>query len=526
MRVELFDVDELVDLNKLQEITSPVLFERGGVPHPKGLVSNEIFGINTKSRKETFAYINLHSHFFNPHVYLVIKRVYRNVEKIISGDQRCIIDKTTGELVCDDNGETGIKFLYDNWEKIKWKRTKGMRNERIELLTKSKKEEIFMDKQLVIPAFYRDVSSSSDGGGGKTIELNNFYTKLIRLSSLLEDESLFDFSFNNANLNVQNIIVDIYNYFKSKLSGKSGLLRKYLMGKNTDHAIRSVISAPTYHTNRPEDTMIDFFHCAVPVSQVCVLCYPFIFRWVKQFFEQEIILNQYNKPIFSKKTEEVEYLPLDNPESYFDDRYIEKAINRFIKNPESRFERIELPLKDKSRHVYLRMMGRYHDVNNPNSESSSIFYRDLTWTDILFMASVDVTKDKHMVATRYPILDYFGIFINKVRVSSTIQTTPVEINGVIYKWYPIVDPTLDRETASTMFIDTFSFSNSYLVGLGGDYDGDQMTLKILWTQEANKEADEIMHKKTNILNVNGSNMRPVEKEIIHSLYIMTKKPKK
>ena len=46
MKVQLFDVDELVELNKLKEISSPVLFERGGVPHPQGLVSNEIFGVN------------------------------------------------------------------------------------------------------------------------------------------------------------------------------------------------------------------------------------------------------------------------------------------------------------------------------------------------------------------------------------------------------------------------------------------------------------------------------------------------
>ena len=524
MKIQLFDMDEFIDLNNLKEIYSPVLFERGGVPHPGGLVSNEIFGVNMKSRKETFAYIDLHGHFFNPHIYLVLKRVYRNVEKIVSGEYHYVISKD-GELVHDEeNGQTGIKFLYDNWDKIKWKKTRGMRNERINLLTKSKKNEIFMTKQLVIPAFYRDISSS-ESGGGKTIELNNMYTKLIRLSSLVDSENMFDFSFNNTNYSIQNIIVDIYNYFKDKLTGKNGLFRKYLLGKNTDHCVRTVISAPTYHSNRPTETMVNFFHCAVPISQACVLCYPFIFRWVKRFFEQEVILNKYNKPIYSKDYEDVEYLELNNPEAYFNDRYIEKAINRFIKNPESRFERIELPVKGNKK-VYLRFMGRYHDRNNPKSDSSTIFYRDLTWTDILYMAAVDVTSDKYAVATRYPILDYFGIFINKVRISSTAEVMPVEINGQIYQWYPVIDTKLSHAEVATKFIDTLQFSNSYLVGLGGDYDGDQMTLKILWTQEANAEAERLMKQKTNILNVNGSSMRPIEHEAIHTLYILTKDPKK
>lgn len=524
MRIQLFDVDEMINLNKLKEISSPVLFERGGVPHPQGLVSNEIFGVNMRSRKETFAYIDLHGYFFNPHIYLVLKRLFRNIEKIVSGEQFYTISDE-GELIRDDeNGQTGVKFLYDNWDKLKWKKSKGMRNERINLITKSKKEEIFMSKQLVIPAFYRDIASS-DGGGGKTIELNNMYTKLIRLSSLLDTEGMFDFSFNSANYNLQNIIVEIYNYFKGKLTGKNGLFRKYLLGKNTDNCVRTVISAPTFHANRPEDMMVNFLHCAVPIAQVCVLCYPFIFRWVKNFFEQEVILNQFNKPIFSKDNENVEYAKLVKPETYFDDRFIEKAINRFIKNPESRFERIKLPVEG-DKDVYMRFMGRYCDPKNPTAESTSVFYRDITWTDILFLAAVDVTKDKYAIATRYPILDYFGMFINKVRVSSTAQTVPVEINGTIYKWYPQIDPKLDHATVATLFIDTLQFSNSYLTGLDGDYDGDQMTLKILWTQEANKEAGVIMMQKTNVLNVNGSGMRSIEHEAIQTLYILTKDPKK
>ena len=92
MRIDLFDVKDFIEINKLQEVTSPVLFQRGDIPHPDGLVSNRIFGTTVQSRKNTFAYINLHGHFFHPHVYKAIKRMFRNMEKIISGEQYYIIN--------------------------------------------------------------------------------------------------------------------------------------------------------------------------------------------------------------------------------------------------------------------------------------------------------------------------------------------------------------------------------------------------------------------------------------------------
>ena len=75
MKINFFNIKEFIDLNKLQEITSPILFQRGGVPHPDGLLSNEIFGVTTKTRKSTYAYISLHEQFIHPHIYKAIRRM-------------------------------------------------------------------------------------------------------------------------------------------------------------------------------------------------------------------------------------------------------------------------------------------------------------------------------------------------------------------------------------------------------------------------------------------------------------------
>ena len=128
MKIDLFDVDEFVKINNLQPVTSPILFERGGIPNPNGLISNEIFGVSVKSRKETFAYIDLHGHFFHPHIYKILKRVFRNIDQIVDGSQTFSIKD--GKLVKDPNGNTGIEFIYNNWSKLTWEGNGGMSSER------------------------------------------------------------------------------------------------------------------------------------------------------------------------------------------------------------------------------------------------------------------------------------------------------------------------------------------------------------------------------------------------------------
>ena len=92
MKIEIFDTGEFIELNELQEVTSPIVFQRGNVPDPKGLLSTEIFGIDVRSRKNTFAYIDLGRPFFQPHVYKALKKLYRNVEYILNGAKNLLGD--------------------------------------------------------------------------------------------------------------------------------------------------------------------------------------------------------------------------------------------------------------------------------------------------------------------------------------------------------------------------------------------------------------------------------------------------
>ena len=475
MKIDVFDFNEFIELNLLKEVTSPIVFARGGTADPNGLLSNTIFGIDTKSRKNTFAYASLHGHFFHPHIYKSLRRLYRNIEKIVAGSEYYSITQD-GELVRDDEkGHTGLEWLYKNWEKIDWSKkiddeSSSMREERVSLLKELKKNEIFIDKIIIIPVFYRDIMTNASGGG-ETDPLNNMYTKLIRLGKLLSDRDMFDFTLYSTTYMMQNIIVEIYDTFKHKIEKKNGMIRKYLMGKNVDNCVRSVISCPLYHDDTPEDTGTKFGYVGVPVSQILDLDAPFMINWLKSFFDRNFITNKEQVPTIQidPKTGErkIEYIQIYKPELYFTDKYFTNLMELYMRDPESRFDPIKVPV-EKGVYKDVLFTGKKLDPTT-HAEISNIASRPMTVTDLFYMASMDITKNQHALVTRYPVSDAYGLFVAKVNPVSTLMTEVVQINGQVYKHYPKQDLSCTRENTGVQFIDTLQFSNSYLNGLGGDY---------------------------------------------------------
>jgi DNA-directed RNA polymerase beta' subunit len=472
MQIHIFDTVEFSQINKLQEVSSPTLLIAGAAPDPDGLISNEIFGVSTKKRKRTFAYINLYSHFLHPHIYVALRRLFANLPNLIGGTKYYRIDDN-GYLVEDDeNGETGIEFLYNNWEKIKFRYDSNdeggvkqtTRNTRISVIKGYKKDEVFMTRQIVIPAFYRDIKTGSNSSGGSTDDINRLYQKLIRETKLIQSSSLYSVQFHNTNLSIQLTIVNIYEYFKEKLKGKKGLIRKYLMGKNVDYCTRSVITANNVHANTANDLEVSYEYASIPISQACTMAYPFIEKYILDFFDRELISNNNAKIVYDPKTDTIkDVIELKSPATYFTEKYVKKMVDTYQKDFESRFNPIEVPTTNEGKY-YLVLSGRRFNPENKN-ELSPIVNRPMTWTDLLYIACESVLKDKHVLLTRYPVLNEFATIVNKIRISSTTKTVPMLISGVYYKNYPDIDINIPKDDIGINFIDSVRFSHSYLPGL-------------------------------------------------------------
>ena len=526
MDIELPNINNIIKVNKMQAVFNPILFNRMGEPSYDGLLSTEIFGITSTQKECKFAYIDLHGHYMTPEAYKAFKRLNRNIDLVVSGAENFRITED-GDLVKDENGDTGIKWLYKNWEKIKFKKSNSsVRNERIDLLMNNPKNLIFIDKWFVIPVLYRDVESQSTKIGNDNV--NSFYSKLIRYASMASDVNNFDIMLYSYEFGIQNTLVEIYDYFKAKISKKNGVIRKNLMGKSVDYSARLVITAPPFDFNDfHKDMKVDLYHCGLPLSTTVSLFFPFIIHWLREWFQRELEPIKNKFPIKSANDDKVRYIRLKEPMTYFTDDYLTKQVKYFMKSYEDRFSLVEIPVKNPEEaggreYINLRVVGRFSDLNNPDASSSTVFNRKLTWADLLYRAAYHVTQDKHIVVTRYPVLSYFGSYISKIHVMSTFKTMRVEIDGVVYDSYPVIDLDMPKSQVGTAFPDTLNMCNMLLEGLGGDYDGDQVTIKGVFTQEANLEAEKIMKSPSFIIDVYGKNTRGSTKEALEAAYQITK----
>jgi len=469
MQVDLIEMKNFVAKNNLKEIVNPVMYDKGYIPTSDGLLSTEIFGVNTKDRKDTYAYISLNGHFLHPFVYKMLKRMNRNFESVVCGTKKFIIED--GKLVEDEDGETGLEFLYKNWKKIKFeKNLSRLRNERVDLLEVSDRDELFVEYWIVIPAFYRDMNLQKRSPGHHTI--NEYYSKLIRLSSIIRTSNNFDFVLETTRGKIQQQLEVIYDELKSKIEKKQGLIKKSLLGKSIDYGARLVISAPVFTADRYEDMNVDFYNTGVPLATCCSLFAPFIIAWVKNYFKLEFERMQ-NKIPMQVEEGKLEYIELKDLDLYFNEEYIKKHLDKFIGSYADRFEIVELPTTDEIRKKYkfkgnlgLALAGKRYEPENPMT-ASPLLSRPMTWCDVFYLAAVDVTSDKYVYITRYPMLDYFGTFPTKVSVLSTQETEPIYIDDRLFKTYPKIDLSKSKEQISTLFIDSLMMSNLYLKGLGG-----------------------------------------------------------
>lgn len=465
MKLDLMDVKRLIVTNGLNPVTNPILFEAGNVPTPDGLLSLEVFGSTSRERKDNFAFIDLKDYFIHPYAYKILKRLDRRIEHIVFSTKKYSINEEGQFIEDEENGGTGIKWLYQHWDEVKFnKNNSNVRNERIDLLDACGKKTIFCRQWIVIPAFYRDVNFQNVTSGKLSHnELTDLYCKLLKFANMLESANEFDFMVNSTKGKIQMTLVEIYDYFKHKLEKKNGLIRKSLLGKSVTYGVRAVISAPEFKTNRYSDNIVDFYHSSVPVSLICTLFFPFMLHEMRNFFKEQYELMNH------KINDLSEYHPklsgnveLADFNLTYNEDYFKKVMDMYTRSYEDRFNKIEVPLKEKQKYpVYFKIK-----LEGVNGET---IVRDMTYADMLFICANRAAADKHVFITRYPLTNHLGSFPSKINVSSTVVTQPMSYNGTLFKYYPVIDFNMKKEDITTFFYDVLKMSNVLLKSLGGDY---------------------------------------------------------
>lgn len=518
--------DKIIEDNFLKPVTSPILFEKGSFPAPKGLYSEEIFGTTPEEKHKKYGYIDLGGKFIHPYVYEVLVSLQRSISRIVAGEGSWKIEDGKFVEIKEDDPNydydaTGLDFFINHFDELVFEENNSfMRKERVKFIKALSKDEIFVSKWIVIPVFYRDYDRS--GKSRKTPEINRIYNNIIAYSNRLKQETSSFFN-NKTKAAIQMQLLKIRKYGQKLLESKHGHIHKSVLGKSVIYGSRAVISVPVNtHAETPDDVLVDIMHTGIPMSICAVTGFPFVLRWITEFFRQEFE-SKIQKPVRVKQKNgsyKIEYMNLKDPLLMYTEEYIKKKINQFINTYGARFETVKVQLENGTE-AEMMFTGTGYTGNRNSPNANTISTRPLTWTDLIYMACADTLEDKHVYITRYPLSDYFGTFPTKVKALSTVNTMPVMVNGKIYPHYPVVDPSLPEAVVSTMFIDTVTMSNLFLKGIGGDYDGDQITVKMVYTEEANEEADALTRSPKYFMNLGGDIIRTIGNEAFLTLYNMT-----
>lgn len=529
-KIEQLDQNKFIKSNDLQQITNPSMFNSTNGPTSDGLLSNEIFGITKDERSGIFGYIDLDEYFIEPYYYKLWLKIDKNIRSIIYETKNFKLD-SKGYLVEDENGSTGIKFLKKNINDIKFKQTK--RNELIKTLNDGK-DKMFTNKFIIIPPYYRDVNT----GNGRRVgvgEINKLYISLMNSVRSLSESNDYGLSMaGGIRGRIQDLMLEVYNWFTvgesivggehtgSGIFHKFGIMRRSTMSKTSDNSVRLVLSAPNINVENIHELMVNMDYSAIPLSASLVLAYPFIIYNLRQWFNNEFG-GKTTYDILNTKTNKIEQYEIDDPQIVFSENNLDKEINEFIHGYSNRFKRIYVPSKD-NKQIPLRFKG-YSITSEQYAkgmrENEKLIERDLTWVDILFISAIEAFEDKMVLITRYPMDSYFNQFTCKANITSTIETEPMVINGRLYKWYPKIRQEDIDEDTSNKFIDTCSIANPYCILMSADYDGDQVTVKMAYSTEANEELAKYKDTNAQFITLNGINGRVADKEAIQAMYNLT-----
>ena len=273
----------LIDMNRAGLKLNPVTtFEytvgaKSNEFHPEGLFSEIIFGNKeTKERRETYAYIDLNCKILHPALYKPLYRLNAKVLKILELKETYNLSEN-GLLEVAEEGElNGVTSVIKNFEKLISKdEPQGVRSDiKNMLLYQYKNNLAFIDKCLVIPAFYRDAQVEDATGTLRIPQINDYYQKILKLSlqikslGMHEGEPIYEI---HAAKMFQ-LVNELYDFLISKLSKKSGMIRQDILGKRVDFSGRAVIVGGSTEIKNDE--------IGVPYKMLVKIYEPFILYYL------------------------------------------------------------------------------------------------------------------------------------------------------------------------------------------------------------------------------------------------------
>lgn len=298
MQIKVLNVEKYVKDNYLPRVNSIKKLSANKTMDEAGLFSEKIFGrIGSEDRMNKMAYIELNYKCLQPYICIALERMSADFVKTIQGNLWWIKDGNKLTKTDEDNGNTGLKFVYDNFElfisNVFKENGSKVRDQNLQLLKSHHKDELFTSKWLIIPAGFRDLNTLDIETKGKSDydEINDYYTSIISISNQLGNmlelnSSLVDSKFGYQ---IQQNINNIYRLLvEKKLAKKGGLIQKSALAKTISYSSGNVICNAKMTRNHYKEDLsnnIPFGYIGIPTQQLTDMFYPFVVYRFKELFE-------------------------------------------------------------------------------------------------------------------------------------------------------------------------------------------------------------------------------------------------
>lgn len=491
----------------LGKITTGQIFNNTNLFHPEGLYSSEIFGsVGSELRNRTFGVIDLNIDVFHPLVYRTIIKLKSFYKQIAEGKITAVFNSKTGEFEksSEEAASTGFSFLMRHAKDLKFiKNESDDRSFAIDLYHKTIKEDTFsMAHLLVIPAGIRDYTVDSNGKPQED-EINNYYRKILAQANLIDpiisrkSPEVYD----SVAISLQNQILALYEYIESLFDGKHKLILGKWVSRKIFNSTRNVISSYTERTNHMNDPRrLKFNNVLVGLHQYARASVPKSLYEIKNKYIRDIFVENSNTAILvNAKTLHKEEIITSHIQKEFDKWTSSDGLEKVIAslgNLDLRDRPITL---NKGKH-YLGLVYRddkyfkfLQDIDEVPEGFDKSKVKPVTLVEFLYMSLFQMDGKYPGLATRYPITGYGSIYPAFVRLTTTTETEI--LTELTDDWTPSINVANNFPISGSGHFNSMVVHHSHLGALGGDHDGDMLSLTMPMADESIDEIKRVLNSK-------------------------------
>jgi len=519
-QMKIMNVSEKIKKEGLRRVISTSIYSPNSREfHPNGLFSEDIFGrITSTERFTTLAYISLNTQILHPQVFTSLISKKKLYESIMSGFQYAKFDKEDNDFVVakpdDPNADTGFGFFLKYIPQISKNEIKSVRKQPINILLEKYKDSLMIKEVIVLPAGMRDIVT--EAGRLSQDDINKIYLSILSISMGLSEHALSeDRLFDSIRYALQKRVNDVFNYIMNLMEGKRGFIQEHYGKRKVAFGTRNVASAAIMKSNTPNDpSTIKFDETKLPMMSVMKELQPLMIHFLKNLVYGEVFsTGATTVQAIDPKTHTMKYIQVSPKEvrKRTTSKGIEDLINKF---KQIRFRDKSVAVFDSEGNEYwiymiydlgnrvymFKTIEELHSLMNKMNDTNDIDsskIRSLTWSEVVYIGTCVVSKDKHAFITRYPAIEDGSIFPSKIHVLSTTPDRKVEVVSLaqtfILPHYPIL---------GSKFHDSLMVHPSKLAGLGMDFDGDTGSINALMADDTNEEVANYLNSARSIIDDN------------------------